>query len=194
MKVFPGLKKRAVVLIGVLAIATLSLVPLSSAHNESQQMVVGSNSQSFTSTNKSDATTFHSSLNTKTDTQSAGGNSANSSNASTDLTENVTVNSTGSTQPINTDNQVTPPATTTIPPSTTVTSCSPCENGRFDNVETHSLVCPMIMCEPINPPPPVTTPPVTIQPNPSPQPSCNPCGVNPGGENIGYACDMVCAD
>ena len=184
MKVFYMFKKRAVIIIGLLAIATLSFVPLSANHNSNQTLNLHSIHQSAdsASVNQTDTSTSTIPQNHIT----VVGDDTNAS-----ITQNTfSSSSSDSTQPsVNPSDSISPVATAPNPPppSVKVISCQPCGIEKIHEFETNSVLCPMINCPVIYPTPPV--------PVPTPQPSCSPCGhMPPGEESSPYVCDLVCTD
>jgi hypothetical protein len=166
MKVISTIKKRAVIIIGVLAIAILSVLSLSSAYNEARPQSANNPHQTLTSTSISSGST------NTTPTSSAPHTLATTVNdeSSSSLTENSTSSDTTQSLTVTSDNSspvTSAPAPITIPPANVIPSCQPCGIYRPDYTKTDALLCPMVNCPalPVNPPT-------------QPIPSCSPCGVN----------------
>ena len=183
MKVISTIKKRAVLIIGVLAIATVSLVTLSSANYGAQSKYVNNTHQTLTSTSLS---TGVSDTTHKSSAPQTLGTSASDESSST-LTESST--SSNSTQSLSVttgnSNSVAPTETpTSTPPNDIIPRCMPCGPQRIDNTPTDALLCPEVNCVNIYPNPPVNPP-------TQPTPSCG-CGINNQfSESNPHACMMI---
>ncbi len=193
MKVFSMFKKRSVIIISVLALATLCFVPLSAAHysnqssntnQDGQQSNANSNASNHVTIQSYPSSTSHtqvapvsSSIDTSLSYSSDSSGSSSGSIQSSSLTTNNSL-------PAGSIIQTTPPV---IPPS-----CTPCGTEQPNGIRTDVMICPMVNC-PVPMPIPITNPPQP-QPNPEPPVSCSGCGVSGySTETDPHACMMVCA-
>ena len=192
MKALSVFRKRSVLMIGALAIMTLSFVPLSLSHNPAPSLVVKSVHQSLAADTQSTASSNSpatSPTSTDSDVASPSVVSATDPVVTGDSTGS-TSSSTGTASPITAPSNTAPSVTpTSTPPPTTNVNCLPCGSyPKTNQVSSGAILCPMTFCQFI-PPTSLGNPPTTISP------SCSPCGGGAEGDSTSpIACSMVCDD